>query len=538
MLLTCGQRLMSDEKKPSGLLSPPRRKKSSSDEFSSDSRSPKKGKLEESYKTSENERIARSFLETLHSTTPTEKVEPGVQKFSNSKKGNEAEEAKLPLKPDSSGPVKSSKKNPSSNAEMTADHDSQDPSQAPLIKNLLAGASTTHVSDAFQGTHGMPEQRHDARIMPLPVMFALPPNNPVANFSLLKHQQSLARLAQGRPLEGIFQSIPNLHRNRVLQATGLSRGLRQVPRTDLTGLLGGRQGLPIDAIPSSVVLQDLLRHQNNAANLHSALNPSINSQTQAQNMNLALGLTQNRPSTATSRMEQPVTAAGGGGGVSNPHAPLLNLLDSATLLRGAATAPAGLLPMQRGMSRSVVAGRNKLVLPEGSSAESSLHQLPNQGDPPSDDRRHNRGRSIMIYMNRDELCLSKFQCLVRKHIELFEATMEDVEAGARGRNNPIVLGQVGIRCRYCSFLPQQARTRGAIYYPTKFDRVYQTAVNMAAIHLCKHCSCIPQEARDELGNLKDQKSIAGGGKDYWASGVRMLGVFETGEGLRFREGKP
>jgi hypothetical protein len=534
---------MSDEKKPSGLLSPARKEKFSSDEFSSDTRSPKKGKLEESYKTSENERIARSFLKTLHSTTATEEGHSttateegrsGVQKFSNSKKSNEAEEAKLPLKPDSSGPVKSFEK-PSSNAEIMADHDSQNPLQAPLIKNLMAGASATNGSDALQGTHGMPEQRHETRIMSLPVVGALPPNNPVENFSLLKHQQSLARLAQGRPLEGILQSIDNLHRNRALQATDLPHGLRQLSRTDLTGLLGGRKGLPINAIPSSVALEDLLRHQNNAANLHSVLNPSINSQIQAQNMSLALGLAPNRPNTGSSRMEQPATAAGGGGSVSNSHAPLLNLLDSATLLRGAATAPAGLSPMQLGMSRSVGA---KLVLAEGSSAESSLYQFPSQGDPPSDDRWHNRGRSIMIYMHRDELCLSKFQCLVRKQIELFEATMEDVEAGARGRNNPIVLGQVGIRCRYCSFLPQQARTRGAIYYPTKFDRVYQTAVNMAAIHLCKHCSCIPQEARDELSNLKDQKSIAGGGKDYWASGVRMLGVFETGEGLRFCEGKP
>jgi hypothetical protein len=142
-------------------------------------------------------------------------------------------------------------------------------------------------------------------------------------------------------------------------------------------------------------------------------------------------------------------------------------------------------------------------------------------------------------MNYDELCLSKFQCLARKQIEMFEATKEDVQGGARGRNNPIVLGQVGIRCRHCAILPQQARTRGAMYYPTKYDRVYQTAVNMAAIHLCKHCAHIPKEIRDEMISLKEQKSVAGwGGKDYWASGVRMLGIVETNEGLRFAEEKP
>jgi hypothetical protein len=143
-------------------------------------------------------------------------------------------------------------------------------------------------------------------------------------------------------------------------------------------------------------------------------------------------------------------------------------------------------------------------------------------------------------MSCDERRVSEIQCLARKQTELFEATKENVKGGVRGRNNTIVLGQVGIRCRHCAILPRQAQTRGAMYYPTTYDRVYQMAVNMAAIHLCKHCACIPKEIRDELISLKDQKSNgARGGKDYWASGVRMLGiVVETNEGLQFAEEKP
>ena len=145
------------------------------------------------------------------------------------------------------------------------------------------------------------------------------------------------------------------------------------------------------------------------------------------------------------------------------------------------------------------------------------------------------GRTAVLYMTRDELCLSRFQCLARQQIELFEATREDAEAGARGRNNPIVLGQVGIRCRYCAPVHPQSRTRGSTYYPTKFDRVYQTAVNMTAIHLCKHCDRIPDIIRSELLRLKDHKSNAGGGKEYWAKGIRLLGVTETPDGLRFEQ---
>jgi hypothetical protein len=148
-------------------------------------------------------------------------------------------------------------------------------------------------------------------------------------------------------------------------------------------------------------------------------------------------------------------------------------------------------------------------------------------------------RSPTLYMAYDEMCLSKFQCLARKQIELFEATNDDVNGGAQGRNRPIILGQVGICCRHCSQLPPYlvSRTRGAVYFPTKLDRVYQTAVNMASAHLCKHCQHVPQNIRDELLRLKDQKSNAGGGKDYWASGIRMKGVVEAedGGGLRLTE---
>lgn len=45
----------------------------------------------------------------------------------------------------------------------------------------------------------------------------------------------------------------------------------------------------------------------------------------------------------------------------------------------------------------------------------------------------------------DETHVSKYQCLVRKQIQFFEATEGDVASTAQGRNKPIVLGQV--RCR-------------------------------------------------------------------------------------------
>jgi hypothetical protein len=42
----------------------------------------------------------------------------------------------------------------------------------------------------------------------------------------------------------------------------------------------------------------------------------------------------------------------------------------------------------------------------------------------------------------DDVHVSKYQCLVRKQIQFFEATDDDVRSTAQGRNKPIVLGQV------------------------------------------------------------------------------------------------
>ena len=111
---------------------------------------------------------------------------------------------------------------------------------------------------------------------------------------------------------------------------------------------------------------------------------------------------------------------------------------------------------------------------------------------------------------------------------------EDVESNAQGRNKPITLGQVGIRCRHCTSLQARQRARGSVYYPSKLQGLYQAAQNMATIHLVETCKSIPEQVRAELRNIKERKSSAGGGKAYWGNGARVLGVVETEDCLRFR----
>jgi hypothetical protein len=141
---------------------------------------------------------------------------------------------------------------------------------------------------------------------------------------------------------------------------------------------------------------------------------------------------------------------------------------------------------------------------------------------------------VVIYMANDEGSLSEYQCLVRQQIEVFEAGPEDVETSAQGRNRRIIMGQVGIRCRRCAMLPLRERRRGAVYYPTKLDGIYQAAQNIAKSHLAERCDHVSAATREDFAKYKDKKSSVGSGKRYWANRIATLGVYEDVGFLRFR----
>ncbi len=135
----------------------------------------------------------------------------------------------------------------------------------------------------------------------------------------------------------------------------------------------------------------------------------------------------------------------------------------------------------------------------------------------------------VLFMDCDEESLSEYQCLIRQQMELFEATEDDAASSVQGRNKQILHGQVGIRCRHCA----PRRTKGSMYFPTKLDRIYQAAQNLSAFHLCGGCPYVPEDVRKRILVLRERKSPAGGGKRYWAEGVRCLGVKEEKGGLLF-----
>jgi hypothetical protein len=138
-----------------------------------------------------------------------------------------------------------------------------------------------------------------------------------------------------------------------------------------------------------------------------------------------------------------------------------------------------------------------------------------------------------LYLEHDSICLTTYQCFLRKQIELFEAGFEELNGTAQGRNTPLKYGQVGIRCRHCSHLPKPLRARGGVYFSRTIDGVYQVSQNMSKIHFLQACTLVPEHTKNQLKSLQSVSSRASGGKEYWAEGLRVLGIVEEGGMLRF-----
>jgi hypothetical protein len=130
--------------------------------------------------------------------------------------------------------------------------------------------------------------------------------------------------------------------------------------------------------------------------------------------------------------------------------------------------------------------------------------------------------------------LSAFQLLLREQIEVFTADAEDVSTHARGRNRPITLGQVGIRCRHCSEFPVHRRKKGSVYFPFSLIGLYQAAQNMGSAHFSgEGCHTMPDELKKKFVEVLACKSTVGSGKQYWASSAQRLGLLDSDQGIRF-----
>ena len=146
-------------------------------------------------------------------------------------------------------------------------------------------------------------------------------------------------------------------------------------------------------------------------------------------------------------IHQGVTAVGAGPQCSLPS--LLPAAVSASVLSPAVFPPALFAAVKE---QARIPATTELATPQEPSGKST--RVPHR-DPTS------------LYLECDDQNLSPYQCLIRKQIEFFQASQEEIDGTAQGRNTPIVLGQVGIRCRHCAIHAPQKRRAGAVYFPRR-----------------------------------------------------------------------
>jgi len=152
------------------------------------------------------------------------------------------------------------------------------------------------------------------------------------------------------------------------------------------------------------------------------------------------------------------------------------------------------------------------------------------------------GNGLQPYYNRqilalstedDENWLSEFLCFVRSQcVEVFSATREDV--ASRMNSKKVLLGQVGIRCRFCAHLPHRERTGRSSSFPSSISRIYQSLTMMLRDHFTK-CHAMPPAIQERYLSLKANASQgATDSKKYWMESANSLGLIDTTDGIRFR----
>lgn len=142
---------------------------------------------------------------------------------------------------------------------------------------------------------------------------------------------------------------------------------------------------------------------------------------------------------------------------------------------------------------------------------------------------------VVLAVPEDGQKLSSHQVLLRNQIEAFKATEDDLTTHTRGRNKPIKLGQIGIRCKHCARLPVARRQKGSTYFPASLHGLYQAAQNMNTTHMQSGlCTEMPPEYKQMFNEAMTNKvSSSVAGRPYWAKTAKQLGLIDTEDGIRF-----
>jgi len=153
----------------------------------------------------------------------------------------------------------------------------------------------------------------------------------------------------------------------------------------------------------------------------------------------------------------------------------------------------------------------------------------------------NQNLSFLLATPSDSKCLNELHCFVRKNIEAFLASEDDMRQPQPGRRTPITLGQVGLRCIHCKALPSKERVKRAVCYPSTVEGIYHSVCNMKFDHF-SICKAISGESKKEYRRLTADSSRKSSGStrgigltsQYYLKTAREKGLVDSDNGIRLR----
>ena len=144
---------------------------------------------------------------------------------------------------------------------------------------------------------------------------------------------------------------------------------------------------------------------------------------------------------------------------------------------------------------------------------------------------------FLLAIPEDKDWLSDMDCFLRKNIEVFTAKQSDVGYAAADRKYPIKVGQVGIRCVYCTMTSGGARN-AAVSYPYSISGIYESVREFQRMHL-ETCPNIPQDINEASEKLEGgTSSLSSVLRRYYVQAARALGLFDTQDDGIAAGGKP
>jgi hypothetical protein len=137
----------------------------------------------------------------------------------------------------------------------------------------------------------------------------------------------------------------------------------------------------------------------------------------------------------------------------------------------------------------------------------------------------------MLSTPEDKQWLSDYDCFIRKQIEVFCATTDDV-LRCNDSKSVVKEGQVGIRCIHCALAKDMASVHDAgVAYPASINNLYDTVREFMRLHL-ETCANLPQEVRSRLVEAKGASSLSSVLRNYYQVSAKTIGLIDSSDGIR------